>query len=221
MQQTKKHHSGVDKLILKFDHALKRVAQPNTAATTLVATRPSPAEDEPESTLSEQEKKHIGGLMRINHTGEVCAQALYKGQATTAKTSDVQEQMQHAALEEIDHLAWCEERLKELQVKPSRLNHAWYGLSYSLGALAGFAGDRWSLGFVAETEKQVCRHLDKHMEQIPNKDRKTRKIIAQMKVDEAEHATVAEQAGGYPLPIIMRAAMRIMSKVMTTITYRF
>ncbi len=210
-----RRHSFIDRLIMSTDTVLRSLSP---GAST--AYRPSPAETEQEAQLSEQERRHIAGLMRINHTGEVCAQALYQGQAVAASEPNVETLMNQAAQEEVDHLAWCEQRLKELDSAPSHLNPIWYSLSFGLGAIAGIAGDRWSLGFVAETEHQVCRHLDNHLKQVPHNDRKTRKILQQMRIDEAEHATHATQAGGTPLPAPIKGAMSIMSKVMTKTAYR-
>ncbi|MBT8152283.1 MAG: 2-polyprenyl-3-methyl-6-methoxy-1,4-benzoquinone monooxygenase, partial [Gammaproteobacteria bacterium] len=185
--------SPLDRLIIGFDRALRTI---NPGATS--ATRPSPAE------LAEQEapadsidvinkQRHTAGLMRINHTGEVCAQALYRGQALTARSNDVRDAMQESALEEEDHLAWCEQRLSELNAKPSLLNPAFYLASFGMGALAGMAGDRISLGFIAATEDQVCEHLREHLQQVPNRDQKTRLILEQMLEDEAAHGNKAIQ----------------------------
>jgi ubiquinone biosynthesis monooxygenase Coq7 len=183
------------------------------------AGRNSPAEQKPTSELSDSEKKHIAGLMRINHTGEVCAQALYQGQALTAKLPDVRESMEHAAQEEIDHLAWCKKRLDELNSHTSYLNPLWYGLSFSIGAAAGLIGDKWSLGFVAATEDQVCQHLDNHLQQLPNKDEKSRAILQTMREDEAKHATTALNAGGAEFPSSVKTLMSAVAKVMTKTTY--
>jgi len=207
--------SPMDNFISKVDSVVRTLS-----ANSVYATRPSPAKDEVEPHLSEQERRHTAGLMRINHTGEVCAQALYQGQATTAKLKHVEEMMQQAALEEVDHLAWCEDRLKELNSRTSHLNPIWYTLSFGLGAAAGWAGDEWSLGFVVETERQVCRHLDNHLKQLPPSDRKSKKILQQMRQDEAEHAQTASRAGGRELPAPLRYGMTLMSKVMTATTYR-
>ena len=170
--------------------------------------------------LSGNQTKHIAGLMRINHTGEVCAQALYQGQATTAKLPRVRLAMEQAAREEEDHLAWCEDRLHELHSAPSKLNPVFYAMSFSLGAVAGLAGDRWSLGFVSETERQVVRHLEEHLSQLPASDQRSQAILKQMRDDELKHAVSAEQSGGAPLPTPIRHVMALMSKVMTWTTYR-
>jgi ubiquinone biosynthesis monooxygenase Coq7 len=158
--------------------------------------------------------------MRINHVGEVCAQALYQGQATTARLDTVRDKMERAAQEENDHLAWCEQRLEELDSHKSYMNPLWYAGSFAIGAAAGMAGDKWSLGFVVETERQVVRHLEKHLGRLPAQDEKSRAILEQMKVDEAHHATTALQAGGAELPAPIKTAMRISSKLMTTLAYK-
>lgn len=180
-------------------------------------TNPGLAEAPP--SMTSQEKHHVAGLMRVNHAGEVCAQALYQGQALTAKLPLVKEQMIHAAEEEIDHLAWCEQRLQELDSQPSKLSIIWYSGSFILGALAGLAGDRWSLGFVAETERQVADHLQKHLTQLPIKDQRTRAILSQMQEDEAQHAQAAIVAGAAELPQNIKSLMTMTSKLMTCSSY--
>ena len=185
-----------------------------------MSQRPSPASSVEQSELSETERLHAAGLMRINHTGEVCAQALYAGQASTAKLDQVRESMEEAAAEERDHLAWCETRLSELQSRPSLLNPLWYAMSFGLGAAAGLAGDKWSLGFVAETEKQVCEHLESHLEKLPEGDHRSKAVLTQMIQDERHHGETAEQAGGAPLPFPVRQAMLGMSQIMKRTTYR-
>ena len=209
-----RNYTFMDNLLAQADRALRTLSRSANKA-----GRVSPAEDVAELELSDVECKHSVGLMRINHTGEVCAQALYQGQALTAKLGDVREAMEHAAEEEVDHLVWCEDRLAELGARPSHFNPAWYGLSFTIGALAGIAGDKWSLGFVAETEHQVCRHLEAHLEQLSESDRRSRSIIEQMKVDELSHATTAIDAGGAELPLPVRLAMKASSKVMTKTVY--
>lgn len=208
--------SSLDQWIIQSDRVIRSLF-----GTINHETRPSPAKDEQEPNLSKSEKNHIAGLMRVNHTGEVCAQGLYNGQAATAHLENIESMMKAAAAEEIDHLAWCENRLAELNSQPSRLNPLWYGMSFGLGAVAGLAGDRWSLGFVAETERQVCKHLDRHIQQIPHKDTKSLKIIHQMRIDEEAHANHAIHAGANTLPNPIKFTMRALSKVMTTIAYRF
>lgn len=205
----------VDKLISGFDLAL-RTCTPGAAH----SARPSPAGRLPQPELSDSERRHAAGLMRINHTGEVCAQALYAGQAATARLDTVRDAMEEAASEEIDHLAWCDERLAELDSRPSLLNPLFYGLSFGVGALAGLAGDRWSLGFVAETEQQVCDHLQDHQQQLPVTDSRSQAILAQMIEDERQHGETARSAGGTTLPTPVRHGMSLLSQVMKAATYK-
>jgi len=204
-----------DKVITNVDSALRTLVP--TAAT---AGRSNPADSEAHAERTETERKHIAGLMRINHTGEVCAQALYQGQALTAKLPTVREEMEQAAQEEIDHLVWCEERLSELGSRTSLLNPAFYAMSFSIGAAAGVAGDKWSLGFVEATEDQVCKHLEDHLEQLPEDEHKSRAILEQMLIDEREHGTKALEAGGQKFPAPVKSLMTVVSKVMTATTYR-
>lgn len=208
-----RHHSFTDKMIQTFDQALRSVV-PNTTT----AQRPNPAENSL-APLSINEARHVAGLMRVNHSGEVAAQALYHGQALTAKLPTVREQMQQAAIEEQDHLAWCEQRLTELNSLPSVLNPVWYGLSFTMGALAGIAGDKYSLGFVAETERQVSLHLEQHIHQLPIQDERSYRILNQMNIDELHHRDTALEAGGVELPIPLKFTMTIISKVMTKTSY--
>jgi ubiquinone biosynthesis monooxygenase Coq7 len=163
---------------------------------------------------------HVAGLMRVNHTGEVCAQALYQGQALTAKLPTVRKEMQQAAQEEVDHLVWCEERLRELDSHTSYLNPAWYGLSFAMGAIAGAIGDKVSLGFVAATEERVCHHLRDHLKQLPDEDRKSQLILQQMLEDEQRHGENALEAGGTEFPGPVKDAMTTVSQVMTRTSYR-
>jgi len=172
------------------------------------------------STLDTTQKRHIAGLMRINHTGEVCAQALYQGQALTASLPETREKMEQAAEEEIDHLVWCEQRIGELDSHTSLLNPLFYGLSFAIGATAGAISDKVSLGFVAATEDQVCKHLDDHLQQIPETDGKSRAILEQMRIDEEQHATSALDAGGYRFPAPVKFGMSLLAKVMTSSSYR-
>ncbi|HSQ08838.1 MAG TPA: 2-polyprenyl-3-methyl-6-methoxy-1,4-benzoquinone monooxygenase, partial [Chromatiaceae bacterium] len=169
--------------------------------------------------LSEEERRHVARLMRINHTGEVCAQGLYQGQALTARLPEVRAKMERSAQEENDHLAWCEHRLEALGDRKSLLNPLWYLGSFAMGAAAGLAGDKWSLGFVVETERQVESHLDDHLAQIPEHDVRDRAVLQQMKADEIHHAAVAKDAGGAELPAPIRLGMRLTSKVMTGTVY--
>ena len=205
----------LDKLISNADQALRTLV-PGAAT----AYRPSPAQQRPASELSEQEQQHAAGLLRINHTGEVCAQALYQGQALTAKLPQVREAMEEAAKEEVDHLVWCEQRINELGSHTSRLNPLFYGLSFGIGALAGKVSDKVSLGFVAATEEQVCQHLTSHMTSLPVQDEKSKAVLLQMLEDEAKHATTALDAGGARFPLPVKVAMTGLSKVMTKAAYR-
>ena len=205
--------TGIDKLIHSFDQALRSLVPGATAA-----HRENPANIE-ETQLAVSEARHVAGLMRVNHSGEVCAQALYHGQALTAKLPNVRREMEHAAIEEQDHLAWCEDRLKELDSHTSLLNPVWYGLSFGMGALAGIAGDKYSLGFVAETERQVSLHLEDHIRQLPEQDERSRKILVQMNEDELHHRDTALNAGGVDLPVPVRIAMTGISKLMTKTSY--
>ncbi|PAU62592.1 demethoxyubiquinone hydroxylase family protein [Pseudomonas sp. PIC25] len=212
---TERHYSPVDRLLLQADAALRTLlpfsGQPY---------RPSPGIVQPDAELNESDARHVAGLMRINHTGEVCAQALYQGQALTAKLPEVRSAMEQAADEEIDHLAWCEQRIRELGSHPSVLNPLFYGLSFGVGAMAGLISDRVSLGFVAATEDQVCKHLDEHLDQLPQEDRKSRAILEQMRLDEEQHSTAALEAGGLRFPAPVKFGMTLLSKVMTKSTYR-
>lgn len=206
--------SPVDRLFLQMDEALRTVFAPPPAA-----SRPNPAADLPEAALTDREKRHAAALMRVNHAGEVMAQGLYQGQALTARLAKIRGAMQQAAVEEFDHLAWCEQRLEELRDRPSLLGPLWYTGAFLLGAGAGLAGDRWSLGFVSETEAQVVNHLEDHLGRLPPADRRSRAIVEQMKIDETHHGAVAQAAGGLPLPSPARGLMTLMSKVMTRTAY--
>lgn len=213
--QHQRQYSLVDRVVDNLDKALRTLA-PGTQA----ATRNSPAATQAETNLSDVQKKHAAGLMRVNHAGEVCAQALYQGQALTAKLSHVRAEMEQAADEEIDHLAWCEQRLSELGSRPSHLNPLWYGMSFTLGAAAGAISDKFSLGFVAATEDQVCEHLQDHLEQLPAEDLKSRAIVEVMLEDEQKHGQAALDAGGWRFPTQLKAGMRQISKVMTYSAYK-
>ena len=212
----KRRLSLLDKLICEADSVMRTITNRGHHA-----RRPSPAQDHTETELSESERKHIAGLMRVNHTGEVCAQALYQGQALTAKLPTVRKEMHQAAQEEIDHLVWCEERLRELGSHTSYLNPAWYGMSFALGAIAGAISDKVSLGFVAATEEQVCSHLHDHLKQLPDDDRKSQLILQQMLVDEQRHGESALEAGGTDFPLKVKDAMTTVSKFMTSTSYKF
>ena len=204
-----------DNLIIQLDQALRTLVPGSVAA-----ERANPADNAAPAELSPAEKRHAAGLMRINHTGEVCAQALYQGQALTARLPQVRSSMEHAAKEECDHLNWCETRLDELDSRPSLLNPLWYGMSFGLGALAGLAGDKWSLGFVMETEQQVVKHLEEHLQSLPASDAKSRRILEQMHNDEGKHATVAMEAGAAELPAPVKDVMGVMARVMKAAVYR-
>lgn len=210
-----RHYSPADTLIANLDNAMRTMfGQPH------ITERPNPAQDLAEADMSQTEKRHAAGLMRVNHAGEVSAQGLYSGQALTARLREVREKMERAALEENDHLDWCGQRLDELDSHKSLLNPLWYCGAFAIGAAAGLAGDKWSLGFVAETEHQVIKHLDSHLHSLPRQDAKSRAVVEQMKEDEARHATVALQHGGAALPAPVKKLMRLTSKVMTTLAYK-
>lgn len=212
--QAERRYTPLDRLIMQVDGALAAALGTGHAA-----GRPNPAGDVAEALDSPAERRHVAGLMRVNHAGEVSAQALYQGQGLTAREPAVREAMATAAGEEVDHLVWCEERLSELDSRTSKLNPFWYLGAFSLGAVAGFCGDRWSLGFVAETERQVTEHLQSHLERLPPRDECSRRILVQMKEDEERHGTVALEAGAAELPRPVRELMRLCSKVMTTTAY--
>lgn len=208
--------SPIDRLLAGIEDTL-RTLSPGAAQ----AQRPSPADGHSDTgPEDEHARRHSAGLMRINHTGEVCAQALYQAQALTARTAEVREAMARSAREEIDHLAWCEQRLAALDSRPSLLNPLFYGLSFGVGALAGAVGDRLSLGFVAATEDQVCKHLRAHLDTLPIEDTASRAVLEQMLEDEAAHASKALAAGGFPFPETVKTGMSLLSKVMTASTYR-
>ena len=207
--------SRSDHLIQQFDTNLRTLV-PHAAQ----PSRPSPSAGVQDGEFDEAERAHAEGLMRINHTGEVCAQALYQGQGLTAKLADTRSQMEQAAQEEIDHLAWCDARLEELGGRTSLLNPLFYGASFGLGAVAGAVGDRVSLGFVAATEEQVGKHLEEHLEALPSGDRRSRAVLEKMHEDEAHHERWALEAGGAEFPAPVKAGMRLMSKLMTKSVYK-
>ena len=204
----------LDRGIVEFDRALRAVAGVADAA------RASPAGDLPEAELNAAEREHAAGLMRVNHAGEVCAQALYQGQALAARDRTAREALNAAAREEQDHLAWSAERIRELGGVPSLLNPLWYAGSLAMGAAAGLLGDRWSLAFLAETERQVEAHLSGHLARLPESDRRTRAVVETMRADEARHRETALRLGAAELPAPAREAMRLAAKVMTTVAYR-
>ena len=205
---------SIDRLIGEFDRALRAVAGVARAG------RSSPAEPVPESTITEEERSHAAALMRVNHVGEICAQALYQGQALTARNPAAREALEQAALEEEDHLVWSAERIRELGGRPSLLNPAWYAGAFAIGAVAGALGDRWNLAFLAETERQVEEHLGGHLEALPQEDRRTRAVVEAMRADEARHRASALELGAAELPEPVKRAMRLASRVMTTVAYR-
>jgi len=204
----------LDRLLAQCERALEAVAG------SPAAQRPSPGNALVEADLDDTERRHAAGLMRINHTGEVCAQALYLGQAALARHADTREHLLHAADEETDHLAWCSARLKQLDSRPSLLNPLWYAGSYAIGAAAALAGDPLSLGFVVETERQVEAHLQDHLEKLPAADERSRAVLTQMQADEMRHAQEAEQRGGVDLPFPLPKLMYLSSMVMKAIAYR-
>lgn len=203
----------LDRLLIAADNALRTVFAP---AATL---RPVPGEALPDPELADAEKRHAAGLMRVNHAGEVCAQALYEGQALTARDASARQALQEAAWEETEHLAWTERRIVELGGHKSLLNPLWYAGSFAIGATAGLLGDKWNLGFLAETERQVVRHLEDHLGRLAEQDDKSRAILEQMKEDEAKHATAAVTHGGAELPEPVKLAMKLASRVMTRSAY--
>jgi len=210
-----RHYTPIDRIIAAIDEGL-RVSTGEAPE----PFRANPAGALETVELDEQQRAHAAGLMRINHTGEVCAQALYAGQAATARDDATREAMRQAAEEEIDHLSWCEDRLKELDSRPSLLNPFWYAGSFAIGAVAGIAGDDWSLGFVRETENQVEAHLADHLDRLPEGDARSQAILDQMKVDEAKHARMAEAAGARDLPEGIRKAMAFTAGIMKALAYR-
>ena len=204
----------IDQAIIEFDKALRTVfAQARSV-------RPVPGEGVPEAELSDAERAHAAALMRVNHVGEVCAQALYQGQAIMSHNAAIRDTMQQASREETEHLAWTERRIAELGGRKSLLNPLWYGGALAIGMLAGRLGDRWNLGFLAETERQVEQHLKGHLDTLPAADQRSRAIVEQMKVDEAEHAETAVRLGAHELPAPAKAVMKLAAGVMTSLAYR-
>ena len=207
--------SPLDNIIMNIDQGVRTVfGKPD------VTERGNPADLATENEMSDTEKKLSIGLMRVNHSGEVAAQALYQGQALTARNTETKEQMQRSAQEEFDHLDWCEKRINDLGGHTSYLNPLWYAGSLTIGAMAGAIGDKWSLGFVVETEKQVGKHLEEHLEKLPRNDDKSRAVLEQMDIDEAEHAVKAQDAGAADLPPPVKTLMKLTSKAMTKTAYR-
>ena len=205
-----------DRVLAELEHALRTSVGGGVRA----AARPSPAAVLPkDEALDEAQRQEAARLMRVNHAGEIAAQALYQGQAFMARDPRVRDAMAQSSEEEIDHLAWCEQRLQELGGSVSKLDPLWYAGSFAIGAFAGLVGDKVSLGFVGETERQVVRHLEGHLQRLPEHDARSRAILIQMRDDEARHGAAAERAGGLTLPLPVQAAMRLMSKVMTGTAY--
>ncbi|MDY0021993.1 2-polyprenyl-3-methyl-6-methoxy-1,4-benzoquinone monooxygenase [Arenimonas caeni] len=209
-----RHFSPIDRLIIEAQHAL------GTTLGRAFAERPNPAGELRDPPLDESERRHAAGLMRINHTGEVCAQALYLGQAVVARDETTRAHLQHAAQEETDHLAWCADRLDELGSRPSLFNPLWYAGSYAIGLAAGLRGDGWNLGFVVETERQVEAHLEEHLQTLPPGDERSRAILRTMKDDEARHADNALEAGARILPQPIPRLMALTSRLMKAVAYR-
>ena len=203
----------IDRLIVSFDRGLRTVFAP------AVSARPMPGDALPDAAVDAQKRQHAAALMRVNHTGEVCAQALYQGQALTARNAQAQAALERAAEEETEHLAWTERRIEELGGHKSVLNPMFYAGSFTLGAVAGLLGNRWNLGFLAETERQVVEHLDSHLKMLPMEDSRSRAIVTEMRLDEARHATTALEHGAAELPTPVRVLMRLASRVMTRATY--
>ena len=214
MALLRSRNSPLDQMLIETQRALDTVFGNPPAA------RPNPAADTPDVILDDAERRHAAGLMRINHVGEVCAQGLYFGQAAVAREDATRAHLLEAAQEETDHLAWCAERLQELDSRPSVFNPLWYGGSYALGVLAGLRGDGWNLGFVVETERQVEAHLEEHLQSLPAADARSRAILSVMKDDEVRHADNAQAAGARTLPRPIPVAMAGMSKVMKAVAYR-
>ena len=210
-----RHLTPLDKLLAGANNALRTIAAPAG-----VSGRQNPAADIPEPDLTDKQRAHAAGLMRVNHAGEVAAQALYQGHAVVARDPEIEAQMQHAADEEFDHLAWCEQRLRELGEGPSLLSPVWYSGAFVIGAASGFLGDKWSLGFIAETEKQVCAHLDSHLEALPDEDTRSRAIVEQMRDEEREHGENAKNAGAAELPDAVQQLMKLTARIMTRTAYR-
>lgn len=205
---------GIDDLIISFDRGLKTLSDIANSA------RPNPAAAFKDTSLTLKEREHSAALMRVNHTGEVCAQALYSGQALTARSPELRREFLSAAREEEEHLAWTQERLAELNARTSLLNPLWYAGSYAIGAASGLAGDGLNLGFVVETERQVEEHLSDHLERLPEADQRSKAIVAQMRVDEARHGSNAQSAGAIELPWPIKLLMTLTAKVMTITAYR-
>ncbi|MBL0143618.1 MAG: 2-polyprenyl-3-methyl-6-methoxy-1,4-benzoquinone monooxygenase [Betaproteobacteria bacterium] len=205
--------TAFDRFIIVADNALRTVSGGNSAS------RPIPGNKDG-GAMGDSDRRHVAGLMRVDHAGEVCAQALYAGQSLLARDESIRATLEHAGAQERDHLAWCAERLRELDSRPSLLSPFWYAGSFALGVASGIAGDRWSMGFLVETERQVEKHIDGHIEQLPPKDARSRAILEQMREDEIGHANTGTAMGAAELPAPIKGAMRLMAKVMTETAYR-
>lgn len=212
--EANRHYSIFDRLCLGVDQAVRALS--DNAKTT---GEPYPANQTDELPLSDEQRQHSAALMRINHAGEICAQALYHGQGVISHSDDVQQKMQQAAIEEGDHLEWCKQRLDELGSHTSYLNPLWYAGSFCIGMMAGVLGDKWSLGFVVETERQVIKHLDSHLEELPKQDQRSYKILERMEIDESKHRDEAIAAGAKELPGIVKKIMALTSKIMVKTAY--
>jgi len=205
---------GLDGWVVEFDRFLRTVAAPARSS------KPVPGGGVPDTAMAERERQLVIGLMRVNHSGEVCAQALYQGQAITSRREALREALVEAAQEEIEHLAWTEQRVKELGGRTSVLNPVWYLGSLSLGVLAGIIGDKWNLGFLAETERQVEAHLESHLQRLPKEDMRSRRIVERMRDDERTHADMAMRLGAAELPVMVRLGMKATARVMTGLAYK-
>ncbi len=214
MSEQPRNYSPLDRFIGRLDRRARDLLQPPDHS-----PRPSPAANVEGGTLDADSQRHVARLMRVNHAGEIAAQALYRGQAAAARHHRARNALQDAAAEEADHLTWCEARLRELDSQASLLSPLWYAGSWTIGAAAGLAGDKWSLGFVAETERQVVQHLDTHLARLPAQDMRSRAVLTQMREDELRHGEHAVAAGGRDLPALVRTLMRACGKVMTRTAY--
>lgn len=203
----------LDGIISELDRILRTLAAPARTV------RPLPGGDLPDVTLDDAQRRHVGALMRINHVGEICAQALYQGQGLTCRDPAVKDALRQAAHEEVEHLSWTASRMQDLGARPSLLNPLWYGGALAIGVTAGLVGDKWNLGFLSETEKQVEAHLQSHLDRLPAGDQKSWRILEQMRQDEREHAVTAQRLGAAELPASVRLAMKAASKVMTGVAY--
>ncbi len=209
-----RHYSRIDRFLITADRAVRAVS-----GTTGITARPSPAQRIPAAELSAEQRRLAGRLLRVDHAGEVAAQALYEGQAAWARDKEVHTRLRQSASDEHDHLAWCAERVHDLGTHTSWLNPVWYAGSLAMGAMAGMIGDRWSLGFLSETERQVVRHIEDHLRRLPAEDAKSRAVLAQMRIDETHHGHQATLAGGEELPESIKHMMRLASRVMTGVAY--